>query len=180
MSDIVLQAEPLSARGFATFGDVIETEGRAWRWINEGTSQRFDDLARIDVLEAEGRPLISIFRASPQAIPFAVRSLERHPLSSQSFIPLDARPFLVIVAEHGDAPLSHRLRAFLSSGRQGVNYHRNTWHHSLIALEQTSNFLVVDRGGPQENCEEVQVSGDTVRVTTPPSRHAPVISGVPG
>jgi ureidoglycolate lyase len=166
MSDIVLQAQPLSARGFAPFGDVIQTDGRAWRWINEGTSQRFDDLAQLDLLEAQGKPMISIFRASPQAIPFPVRSLERHPLSSQSFIPLDGRPFLVIVAEQGDLPLAHRVRAFLSSGRQGVNYHRNIWHHSLIALEQTSNFLVVDRGGPQENCEEVQVSGETVRVTT--------------
>jgi ureidoglycolate lyase len=166
MSEIVLQAMPLSAQAFAPFGDVIETEGHPWRWINEGTSQRFDDLARVDVLEAQGRPLISIFRASAQALPFHVRSLERHPLSSQSFYPLDGRPFLVIVAEAGSTPAAHRVRAFLSSGHQGVNYHRNTWHHSLIALEQTSNFLVVDRGGVEENCEEVALGAHSVRVTT--------------
>jgi ureidoglycolate lyase len=166
MSQIVLQAMPLSAQAFAPFGDVIQAEGNPWRWINEGTSQRFDDLARVDVLEAQGRPLISIFRASPQALPFPVRSLERHPLSSQSFYPLDGRPFLVIVAEAGSSPIAHRVRAFLSSGRQGVNYHRNTWHHSLIALEQTSNFLVVDRGGVEENCEEITLDAHSVRVTT--------------
>jgi ureidoglycolate lyase len=167
MSPIVLRAMPLTAQAFVPFGDVIETEGRTWRWINQGTSQRFDDLARVDVLEAGGRPLISIFRASPQPLPFEVRSLERHPLSSQSFYPLDARPFLVIVAEAGSAPIVQRARAFVSSGQQGVNYRRNTWHHSLIALEQTSNFLVVDRGGPQENCEELQLDPGHIRVITP-------------
>ena len=166
MSEIVLSAAPLTAQAFALFGDVIEAEGRAWRWINDGTSQRFDDLARVDVAEQGGRPLISIFRASPQPLPFEVRSLERHPLSSQSFFPLDARPFLVIVADQGNAPIEQRIRAFMSSGQQGVNYHRNTWHHSLIALGQTSNFLVVDRGGPQENCEEIRLGSDRVRVTT--------------
>jgi ureidoglycolate lyase len=160
----------LDAQAFAPFGDVIESQGHRWRWINDGTSQRFDDLARVDVLEAQGRPLISIFRASPQAIPFQVRALERHPLSSQSFVPLDGRPFLVIVAGQGSAPIARRIRAFLSSGRQGVNYHRNTWHHSLVALERTSDFLVVDRGGPEENCDVVQIVGDTVHVTAPHTR----------
>lgn len=167
MSETILQAVPLSVQAFAPFGDVIDTEDRAWRWINEGTSQRFDDLARIDVLEAGGRPQISIFRASPQSLPFDVRSLERHPLSSQSFYPLDGRPFLIIVAESGSAPMAQRIRAFMSSGQQGVNYHRNTWHHSLIALGETSNFLVVDRAGPEENCEEIQLGAERVRVTRP-------------
>jgi ureidoglycolate lyase len=118
-------------------------------------------------LEAHGRPLISIFRASPRSLPFHVRSLERHPMSSQSFYPLDARSYLVIVAEDGNGPIADRIRAFVSSGQQGVNYRRNIWHHSLIALGQTSNFLVVDRGGPEENCEELSVDGEVVRVVGP-------------
>jgi ureidoglycolate lyase len=166
MADIVLRAAPLTVQAFAPFGDVIETEGRSWRWINEGTSQRFDDLAQIDVLEGQGRPLMSIFRASAQSVPFRVCALERHPLSSQSFYPLDARPFLVIVAESGSTPIAARVHAFLSSGQQGVNYRRNTWHHSLVALQQTSNFLVIDRAGPQENCEEIALDGDRILVTT--------------
>jgi ureidoglycolate lyase len=167
MREIVVNATTLSAQVFAPFGEVIETQGRSGRWINQGTSQRFDDLAQVDVLEAHGRPMISIFKARAQAVPFHVRTLERHPLSSQSFYPLDARPFLVIVAEPGQQPIEQRIRAFLSSGRQGVNYRRNTWHHSLIALEQTSHFLVVDRGGPQENCEEMRIEDVVIRVATP-------------
>ena len=41
-----------------------------------------------------------------------------------------------------------------ASGRQGVNYARNAWHHPLLVLEE-SRFLVVDRKGPGKNLEEV-------------------------
>jgi ureidoglycolate lyase len=164
MSEVILRATALTAEAFAPFGDVIEIDARASRWINDGTCRRFDDLAHIDVLEAGGRPLLSVFEAAPRPLPFRVRVLERHPLSSQAFYPVAAMPFLVVVAEAGPQPIAGRIHVYSSSGRQGVNYRRNTWHHSLIALERTSHFLVVDRGGPGENCEEAAVEG-TVLVT---------------
>lgn len=155
MSGVVLQAAPLTAEAFAPFGEVIQTTGHTPRLINEGTSERFDDLTPVDVLAGGGRPLISIFRASPRPLPFTVRAMERHPLSSQAFYPLDGLPYLVVVAEPGDAPWDRRIRAFRAAGNQGVNYRRNTWHHALLALGRTCHFLVVDRGGGGENCEEV-------------------------
>jgi ureidoglycolate lyase len=154
---MLLQPAPLTAAAFAPFGDVIETAGRAPRWINHDTCERFDDLAEVDVAGEGGRPLISIFRATPRALPLPVQGLERHPLSSQAFYPLQVQPFLIVVAEDGLGPVAPRLRAFLSSGRQGVNFRRNTWHHELLALQQTSLFLVIDRGGPGENCELLPV-----------------------
>jgi ureidoglycolate lyase len=163
MADVVVHAAALSAEAFAPFGDVIEIEGRESHWINDNTCRRFDDLAHIDVAEDGGRPLLSVFEANPQSLPLYIRGLERHPLSSQAFFPLERRPFLVVVAEDGP---SGRLHAFLSSGRQGVNYRRNTWHHPLIALDQISRFLVVDRGGSGENCEEVTLDAP-VLVSSP-------------
>ena len=65
----------------------------------------------------------------------------------------------------GPAPIAARIRVYLSSGRQGVNYRRNTWHHSLIALGRTSSFLVIDRGGAGENCDEIAVDVPVVLVT---------------
>jgi ureidoglycolate lyase len=161
----LLRASPLTAAAFSPFGDVIETAGHAPLAINQRTCERFDDLARIDVLEAAGRPLLSIFRAAPRPLPFEVRMLERHPLSSQAFYPLDGRPFLIVVAEGTAAPRAHQLRAFLSSGLQGVNFRRNTWHHGLIAIGEVSNFLVVDRGGPSDNCEECAIGDALVQVS---------------
>src|SRR6185437_1987856 len=161
---MLLKAEPLTAEVFAPFGDVIQTAGRAPRVINEGTCERFDDLASVDVLANGGRPLMSIFKAAPRPLPFEVRVLERHPLSSQAFYPLDGVPFLVVVADDGDAgtPWSNRIRAFRAAGDQGVSYRRNTWHHALLAIGQTSRFLVVDRGGPGENCDEVVIDPPVV------------------
>jgi ureidoglycolate lyase len=162
MTEIVLRAT-LTAEAFAPFGDVIEIEGRDSRWINESTCRRFDDLAQVDVLESGGRPLLSIFEASPRSLPLKISMLERHPMSSQALYPLQARPFLVVVAT---LPIANGIRAFLSSGSQGVNYRRNTWHHPLIALGRKSTFLVVDRGGPGKNCEEIAVD-PAVLVTVP-------------
>jgi ureidoglycolate lyase len=167
MREIRVLAQPLDAPGFAPFGDVIETDGRESRWINEGTCRRFDGLAHIDVLEGEGRPLLSVFEASPRALPLRIRELERHPLSSQAFMPLEPQPFLIVVAEDGARPMASRLHAYLSSGRQGVNFKRNTWHHSLIALGRVSRFIVIDRGGPEENCDTVALDTDPVFVDLP-------------
>jgi ureidoglycolate lyase len=158
-----VKAELLTPEAFAPFGEVIETAGHVPRLINEGTCERFDDLAPVDVLAEGGRPVISIFKAVPRPLPFAVRVLERHPLSSQTFYPLDGVPFLVVVAEPDG---SRRIHAFRASGSQGVSYRRNTWHHALLAIGQTSRFLVVDRGGPGENCEEAVVDPPVV-VTAP-------------
>nr|WP_272212192.1 ureidoglycolate lyase [Marinicella sp. W31]MDC2878103.1 ureidoglycolate lyase [Marinicella sp. W31] len=35
-----------------------------------------------------------------------------------------------------------------------MNYRANVWHHPLMALGETSDFLVVDRAGPGDNLEE--------------------------
>jgi ureidoglycolate lyase len=153
----ILHAVPLTAAAFAPFGEVIETTGHTPRLINEGTSERYDDLSPVDVLANGGRPLISIFKATPRPLPFVVKGLERHPLSSQAFYPLDGLPYLVVVAESADAPWERRIRVFRAAGHQGVNYRRNTWHHALLALGKTCHFLVVDRGGSEENCDEVAV-----------------------
>jgi len=165
MSELILYPVPLSAAAFAPFGDVIAMADHEATWINEGTSQRYNDLAEVDVQEAGGRPLISIFHALPRPLPLPIEVMERHPLSSQAFYPLERRAFLVVVAEEGLAPLARGLHAFLSSGDQGVNYRRNTWHHALIAIGQPCDFLVIDRGGPETNCEEQRLAGERVLVS---------------
>ena len=83
--------------------------------------------------------------------------MERHPLGSQAFMPLDAQPFIVVVAPLGEQVAPGDLRAFITNGRQGVNYRRGVWHHSLIALNAPARFIVVDRGGPGDNCDVVPI-----------------------
>jgi ureidoglycolate lyase len=154
--------KPLTAQAFAPFGDVIDITGHAGRIINRGTSERFDDLARLDLLEAGGFPTLNVYRARGQSLPLPVAVLERHPLSSQSFYPLEGRPFLVIVAEPGECLRAAGIRAFVSNGHQGINYRRDTWHHALVALAQSTDFLVIERGGPGDNCIEATPDDDVI------------------
>ena len=147
-----LTVRPLSREAFAPFGNVLETDGAERRMINEGTTERFHALARAELI-ADGTAIISVFRGQPRAFPYSVTMMERHPLGSQAFFPLDNRPWLVIAAED-EAGGPGRPRAFLAHGRQGVNYRANVWHHPLMALGETSSFLVVDRDGEGVNLEE--------------------------
>lgn len=154
-----LTIEPLNSDAFAAFGDVIETSGKAHFSINNGSTQRYHDLARIEV-GPNGRPLVNIFRATPLNYPLQVTMLERHPLASQAFIPLSDEPYLVLVAPPGEAVLPEQMRAFSASSRQGVNYHPGTWHHPVLALNQESDFLVIDRGGDGDNCDETHFASE--------------------
>ena len=155
---MMLKVEPLTRAAFAPFGDVIDCGGDNHYTINEGYAERYHDLAKVDVGAEGSKPLISIFRAKPREMPLRIRMMERHPLSSQAFIPLLPRAFLVIVARPGPAPTATDLRCFRTQGQQGVNYAPGTWHHPLIALENEQDFLIVDRGGPGDNCDEVELT----------------------
>ena len=154
-----MKIEALTKAGFAPFGDVIEMDGAPHYPINQGFAERFNDLARVDA-EAVN---ISIVVANPRPKPIAIRLMERHPLGSQIFYPLQDRPWLVVVC--GDPRDRTSFRAFSVTGRQGINYARNIWHHPLLVLDADSRFLVVDRKGPGANLEEVQI--DEIRLDLP-------------
>ena len=148
-----LTIEPLTPEAFAPFGDVIELAGAKQIPINLGTTIRFHDLAKVDVTDEGGRTLVNLFRGQPRELPFEVKMLERHPLGSQAFVPLDDKPYLVVVAPAGELDVA-QIRAFVSRGWQGVNYAKGVWHHPLIALGEVSDFIVVDRGGEGLNLNE--------------------------
>lgn len=149
-----LEVKPLTKDAFAPFGDVIETEGSDHFLINNGSTRRYHDLAKVEVLN-DGHALINIFQATPLEYPLSVKMVERHPFGSQAFIPLSGRPYLVLVAKAGESVEPSDLTAFIASPGQGVNYRAGTWHHPVLALEAASDFLVVDRGGEGHNCDEI-------------------------
>jgi ureidoglycolate lyase len=148
---------PLTAEAFAPFGEVIEASDRAQVMpINYGQTTRFHDLARIDVSDGGGHAIASLFRGKPLDPP-VLKIVERHPLGSQAFVPLSGRPYLVAVAPAGEFDPA-KLTVFRAAGGQGVNYARGTWHHFLLPLVAESDFLVIDREGPGENLDELELS----------------------
>lgn len=56
---------------------------------------------------------------------------------------------------------------YIAGAGQGVIYHRGVWHHPLIALAAVSDFIVVDRGGAGENCDEYCFPEDEEIVLSP-------------
>ncbi|WP_061037655.1 ureidoglycolate lyase [Vibrio coralliirubri] len=157
-----LSIEPLTKQAFAEFGDVIESDNSDFFMINSGSTRRYHKLATTDVQDQDGEAIISIFQATPLSYPLTIKMLERHPLGSQAFIPLLGQPYLIVVAPKGDDPTLANSRAFLSNGRQGVNYHKGVWHHPVLALTDQDQFLIVDRGGEGHNCDEVYFDSDRV------------------
>lgn len=162
-ANMVLHAKPLTQKAFKDFGDVIEVSDDAEKIsINYGLTERFHALTTLDVSEEAGQGIISVFRSSPKSCceindmkgQLTIDCMERHPLSSQAFYPLSANPYLVVVAPRGEFDIN-KLEAFIAHGNQGVNYHKGTWHHYSLALGKTSDFLVIDRQGAGNNCDEI-------------------------
>ncbi len=151
--EISLRPEPLTSERFAPYGDVIETSLDKTNAMNEARFERFDDLCDIDL--GDGDVAISVARCrTPTSLPLRVDMVERHPLGSQAFVPLMPCRMLIVVAPPGESVEATQLRAFVSNGRQGINYHRGAWHMPLIAFDAGQEFLIVDRGGEESNCEQ--------------------------
>lgn len=147
-----LKPEPLTRERFAPYGDVVEGALDGPSVMNEARFQRFDDLCDVDL--GDGDVSISIARCrAPTVLPLRVDRVERHPLGSQAFVPLKPCRMVVVVAPPGEAVDAEDLRAFVTNGRQGINYHRGTWHMPLIAFDAGQDFLIVDRGGEEANCD---------------------------
>lgn len=153
MTARILTIQTLTRSAFAPFGDLVEADPATMRHINGGTTERYHALAHPEASGEGAELIISLFRGQPRRLPYRVDMMERHPLGSQSFHPLQDRSWLVIVAEdeHGRPGAPHVFRA---TGLQGINYRANIWHHPLMALAEISDFLVVDRSGPGNNLEE--------------------------
>lgn len=148
-----IKIEPLTRAAFAPFGDVIDAGDKPTMMINQGKCGRHHDLARLDFSDG-GRAAISVFECQSYSLPLALEMVERHPLGSQAFLPLNDNPFLVIVAKDDNGKPSVP-KAFMTATGQGVNYHKGVWHGVLTPVAGgIQYFAVVDRVGDGENLEE--------------------------
>lgn len=160
-----LTAQPLTAAAFAPFGDVISVDGRLGKDANQGTAQRFDFCAKFATSRPGAKHNLAVFRAQPRALPLKVELVERHPCSSQAFLPLSVSRYLVCVAPNlpDGKPDLQGLKAFVVPGTVGINYHQGTWHHPMVALDRESDFAMLawEDGSPSD-CELHPLDGSLV------------------
>lgn len=152
-TDRSIEIEPLTAASYVRFGDVIAAHGAA-RPANQGTAQKSDHLAEL-VDRPGSRANVSVFRCTPRPLPHVVALLEKHPASTQIFVPMNAERYLVIVALGEHEPDLATLRAFVAEGQQAISYRPGVWHHPMVALErETDFFCLVFEDGTDADCVE--------------------------
>ena len=151
--------QPLTREAFAPFGDVIDIPDRAGRSYYE------DALGN---LRPAARPSLSVsLKAETADRPLRAEMLERHEFSSQTFVPIDVQRWLIVVAPHAASggPDLGGVRAFVATGKQGVTYKPNTWHHGLTVLDRPGRFAVfMWRDGSKGDEEFVPVKPFTIHI----------------
>jgi len=151
-----LPLEPLTAAAFAPFGDVLAAPAEPGRvYIESALANRRD----------QAKPSLSFTAKDPAALPLASSTMERHPHSSQTFVPMDAGRWLVLVAPHAAAggPDMTRARAFLARPDQGVTYGADVWHHPSTVFDRRARFAIfMWKTGAGDDDEFVQVAPFTV------------------
>jgi ureidoglycolate lyase len=151
---LTLIPQLLTKERFAPYGDVVESVIDRKAAMNAARFERFDDLCDVDIAD-DGRVAVSIARCRvATSLPLRIDMVERHPLGSQAFVPLTPCKMIVVVAPPEASVEAADLKAFVTNGRQGINYHRGTWHMPLIAFDTGQEFLIVDRAADQPNCDE--------------------------
>lgn len=130
-----LELRPLTAEAFKPFGDVSDMDSGSRR---NALGNAFERTAEA----VEPRLWIATI-TSVQALPLTLRTLECHPHSAQSFLPINA-PYIVVVCHSHPTgqPDTDTLQAFRATAQQGVTYARNVWHHGLTVLEAPARFVV--------------------------------------
>ena len=147
---LIVEPKPITKENFSKFGDVITTENIKPLEINNGYAKRFNDIAKIDTSNENGKTTISIFSALKRSFPMKIDMMEKHPLGSQAFIPMKETTFLTLVAPEGEKPDLEKIESFIVPKGIGVNYKTGIWHFPLISTEDM-DFLVVDRKGLGDN-----------------------------
>ena len=140
----------ITKKNFSKFGDLIDTSKKNPININNGYAKRFHDLVKINTSQKKGAPIVSIFKAKKRKFPMKIEMMEKHPLGSQAFIPMEDTKFFVFVAPKGSKPDINKIKSFIVPRQTGINYKPGIWHFPLISVKNM-NFLIIDRKGRGNN-----------------------------
>lgn len=192
-----VRAEQLTISSFAAYGSIISPDEEicklddASKNANQGTAVK---LLRVSEIEKKYSfavaPNWNLFRCFPQPhlkrsfgvngersftkVKHAIKVLEKHPFSSQTFLPM-GRPgneiaYLVVVAledANTGTPDLSTLKAFTCKGNQAVTYGAGVWHAPMIILGEQDHldfgvliYEFLDSNAPEKDCQE-QHYGDS-------------------
>ena len=166
-----ISVEQLDTDIFSRFGNIIQKKNALeLRSINQGTTTRHHNISKLSLESKNGKSGISVFSGSPRSFPLEIKIMEKHPIASQSFLPIQDYDWLVVVSEEkNDLPDLSTLRCFHVNGDTGITYNKNVWHHPLL-VKKEQDFWVIDRINDQEdasvNLKEYNFTNDETRFIT--------------
>ena len=139
----------MTREAFAPFGDVIETAGSDYFMINNGSTRRYHKLATVETAQPEDNAIISIFSAE-------AGNAVAHPHAGT---PSAGQPGLHPAARQppgrgrGDITCTGPRPRLPDQRKAGRQLPPGVWHHPVLTIER-DDFLVVDRSGSGNNCDE--------------------------
>lgn len=138
----LLPVRTVTADNFAPFGRVLTPNGRPRLPIN--TYEDKLDLFR-EGFESDQPTEWFIFQGRDRGS--EVLFVERHQQLTQTFIPVNGRGFLTVVAapgcrEEDGFPALDELHAFFVPGDTPIQIHRGTWHENPLPLADDTRLLV--------------------------------------
>jgi len=147
---IIIKPKIINKKNFNKFGQIIDTSKKSYFRINNGYARRYDNLGKINTSSKKGKTIVSIFSAKKRQFPMKIDMMEKHPLGSQAFIPMNETYFFALVAPKGNKPNLKKIKSFIIPKQTGINLNPGIWHFPLISTKNM-NFLVVDRKGKGKN-----------------------------
>ena len=126
---------------------------------NQGSAIKISSVSGVQNTSSSIVPNINIFRCftkgsvtSNSDLIIDISVLEKHPQSSQTFIPIGVKSchisHIVVTAlthpSKPDEPDLSTLKAFICSGNQGVTYGKSVWHAPMIAIAMDTSTSYID------------------------------------
>lgn len=197
-TEVKVVAEPLTPEKFARYGGVISSAHQLAQVKSEsanyGTAVKLFKVSPIASTYSNApsgqRAMANwnMFRCTPPehliettstgTKTYKSKVLERHPFSTQTFVPMGRSKaeiaYMVIVAPTASDGLPDLtgLKAFTVKGDQAVTYGAGTWHAPMIALGDVVDFAVLihENGVPDEDCQEVYLDTAVVEFSENPEQ----------
>lgn len=193
---IKIKCELLSNNSFQPYGSIVSPDEEVEKLdkescnANQGTAiklSQVSDITRYGNIKPETTPNLNLFRCFPRPhlkrsfledkldeLQHTVHVLEKHPFSSQTFLPMgragNELAYLIVVAlpKRGETdkdilnePDFSTLRAFICKGNQAVTYGQGVWHAPMIVVgcQDYLDFGVIiyetlDKQKPELDCIE--------------------------
>ena len=126
---MTIPIEPVTAANFSPYGQLVApSEAYGRQSFSAGLSH--DD-----------RPVaLSTTHVRAVQLPITIEQIERHPFSSQTFVPMEVSRWVVVVSV---SPELSDLRGFIVGPGVGVTIGRGIWHYQLTALDSDATFVVL-------------------------------------